>query len=624
MEYLNKDTASNKIKGRLGHGNPVSMKPLKHLKRIGLLLFSGVFFSCGDYLEPYPKGSYTTENLWEYQNMVQGLIGQCYTNVPSNYNNNEGTLLDGATDDAVITSPTNAIRRLAVGTLTPNADPFETYWERDYESIYQVNLFLKDRKGYNTRFIVDEHFNDMVRNRLQGEAFALRAWFYWDLLQKFGGKGINGEMLGVPIILEPVEIENAVTLTRNTYEECVKQIVADCDSAYKYLPIAHRDFLVGNVTDKAYAGSRYWGRFDGITTRAIKALVYLTWASPRFNPSGDMARWDSAAVNAKKVIDFKLNVDNVTNGFNPVNGVTWTNPNFPGIVWSSRYVNANDAMERMFYPGGFQGNGVIGATQDLIDAFPMKNGYPKDHPLGAALYDPQHPYANRDPRFYSVIFHDQVQAKKNNTGAVMYTFENHTGGKDAPGPSYNSRTNYHIKKFVFMGLNWSDATINRQPHSKFFIRWAHMCLAFAEAANQVTGPTDKNKYGLSAKEAIRYLRSRKTYDAANGFTSDPYLDEVAAAGKEAFNLFVRNERRLETCFEGLRFYDLRRWTTSLDELNHAVHMAAITLNGDGSRSYDFTKEVESRIFRSAYLPIPYQEVLRMDNLVQNEGWEDWQ
>jgi hypothetical protein len=574
-------------------------------------------------MEPYPNGGYTTDDIWGYQNMVQGLIVQCYDYLPKNYNNTEGAYLDGATDNGVITNTSHAIRHLAVGTLSPSSDPFLDYWKRNYDGIYLTNLFLKDRNGYNTRFLVDEYKNNLVRNRLQGEAFALRAWFFWDLLQKFGGKGLNGEILGIPILLEPIEIAEAKQLTRNTYDECVKQIVADCDSAYKYLPIAHRDFLVTNETDKVYAGSRYWGRFDGITTRAIKANVYLTWASPRFNPDNDMTRWDSAAVNAKQVMDFKLTVDNVTNGFNKTNGVNWFNPNFPGIVFASRYVNANDAMERMFYPGGFQGNGVMGATQDLVDAFPMSNGYPRDHPEGAALYDPQDPYKNKDPRFYSMIFYNQAQAKKNETGAVMYTFENWEGGKDAPGPISNSRTNYHIKKFVFMGLNWSDNSPNRQPHSKFFIRWAHMCLAFAEAANQVADPNDASKYGISAKEAISYLRSRKTYHDNNGFQTDPYLDEIAGAGKEAFNEFVKNERRLETCFEGMRFFDLRRWSTSLADLNKPVHMAKITRNGNNTFTYDFTQTVESRVFQSAWLPIPYQEILRMDNLIQNEGWDSW-
>ena len=59
----------------------------------------------------------------------------------------------------------------------------------------------------------------------------------------------------------------------------------DCDSAYKYLPIAHRDFLVPVSTeDRFMQVASGQGRFDGIRMRALKAMVYLTWASPRFNP----------------------------------------------------------------------------------------------------------------------------------------------------------------------------------------------------------------------------------------------------------------------------------------------------------------------------------------------------
>lgn len=589
---------------------------------IAALAFLGVF-SCTDYLEPYPNGDVSGEDIWKYQDRVQGLIGECYDYMTRNYNDNEGAYLDCATDDAVATSSTHVMRRLALGSLTTTLDPFETYWKRDYRGLYLVNLFLKDRRGFNTRYLIDAHLDSLLRYRLQGEAYALRAWFQWDLLQKFGGKGVNGEMLGFPIVLEPLDITTKIDLKRNTYDECVAQIVADCDSAYAYLPIAHRDFLVKNAADRTYAGGRYWGRFDGITTRAIKASVYLTWASPRFNLANDKSRWDLAARCAKEVIDFKLETDaKVANGFNPVSQVNWFNPNFPGIVFSSRYSSANDAMERMFYPGGFQGNGSMGATQDFVDAFPMKNGYPITD--SRSLYNPEDPYVNRDPRFYSMIFYNTATAKRNNTGAVMYSFENWDGGKDAADASpANSRTNYHIKKFVFMGLNWSDASVNRQPHSKFFIRWAHMCLTFAEAANHVVGPNENATYGLSAKEAIKYLRSRKTSDGSAGIASDPYLEEVAAAGESAFDEFVKNERRIETCFEGMRFYDLRRWSTSLDELNKPVHKASIVKNQDGSFTYNLNQEVEIRSFRSAYLPIPFNEVLRMSTLVQNEGWDGW-
>lgn len=598
------------------------------------ILICTLFNSCADYLEPYPNGDISDEELWNYQEYVQGLVGKCYDNMPVNYNDNEGTYLDGTTDDAVLTSPTHIMRLFATGAITTSQDPFLTYWERDYSSIFLINKFLKENRGYKTRFLVKEDLNEQLASRLQGEAFALRAWFQWDLLQKFGGKGTNGEMLGFPIITEPLDIKSEINLARNSYDECVQQIINDCDSAYKYLPIAHRDFLVPDGVSKSYAGGKYWGRMDGITTRAIKAMVYLTWASPRFNPDNDMSRWDQAAKFAKEVIDFKLTVDGgVSNGFDPFKEVNWFNPNFPGIIISSRYQDKNDAMERMFYPGGFQGNGVIGATQELVDAFPMANGRPISDPLSG--YDPNNPYEGRDPRFYSTIFYNNAIAKRISGLPVnMYTFENWsegpTVGKDAAGVSpNNSLTNYHIKKFVFMGLNWSDANINKQPHSKFFIRWAHMCLIFAEAANQVVGPLDESRYGMSAKTAIQYLRSRKTTDGDAGLSptvpqpADDYLNEIASSGKTAFNELVKNERRIETCFEGMRFYDLRRWSTDLNEINKNVHGAHITQNSDLSFTYDLNYEVQNRSFTSAYLPIPYDEMLRMSNLVQNEGWESW-
>jgi len=578
--------------------------------------------SCVKYLDPIPNGDISSIDIWKYQNMVQGLVDQGYNNLPRNYNDNEGAYLDCATDNAIATSSTNNMRKLAMGTLTTGQDPFQTYWTRDYQTIRLVNLFLKDRRGINTRFLIDQHLNSVLSNLLQGEAFALRAWSEWDLLQKFGGKGINGQLLGVPIITEPIDITTSGTeFPRNTYDECVRQIISDCDSAFKYLPIANRDFLVPVAGDKIILGGRNWGRFDGITTRAMKANVYLTWASPRFNPANDISRWDSAAVNAKKVMDFKLNVDGaVSKGFIPANAVNWFDPNFPGIVFSARYNNANDDMERMFYPGGFQGNGVMGATQDLVDAFPMANGYPINDARSG--YNTANPYLGRDPRFYSAIFYNTVQAKKNNTTPVMYTFENWEGGKDAANATpTNSVTNYYIKKFVYMGLNWSDNSISRQPHSKFFIRWAHMCLTFAEAVNHVVGPTDASKYGISAKSAIQYLRTRKTTDGANGIMTDPYLTEVSL-NQSTFDNFIKNERRIETCFEGMRFYDLRRWTTDLTQLNQPVHMAKITKNSNGSFNYNLNQEVYKLTYLSAYLPIPYNEILRT-NLIQNEGWESW-
>jgi hypothetical protein len=450
-------------------------------------------------------------------------------------------------------------------------------------------------------------------------------------------------MLGFPIVTEVYDATDQVNLPRNTYDECVAQIIADCDSAIKYLPIAHRDFLVPVSADRVYAGGKYWGRFDGISMKALKSIVYLTWASPMFNPGNDMARYDSAAVNAYKAIDFKLKVDQIASSasFRPTNPVQWTNPNAPEAIAITRYNSGNDAIERMLYPGGFQGNGQIGATQELVDAFPMANGRPITDP--ASGYDPANPYANRDPRFYSVIFYNNRPVYKNNTPTTpantMYTFQNWNSGPAGPGKdaygekATNSLTNYHIKKFIFAGLNWSDASINRQPHYRYLIRWSQMLLTFAEAANQVlASPTDATRYGMSPQTAIQYLRARKTYDNANGISAavpgapDAYLAEVAAAGKTAFETLVKNERRIEMCFEGVRFYDLRRWatpTTWESVINVPVHGVTITQNEDLTFTYDFNYVADTRSFPSPWNPIPYSEILRMSSLQQNDGWDSW-
>jgi hypothetical protein len=166
-----------------------------------------------------------------------------------------------------------------------------------------------------------------------------------------------------------------------------------------------------------------------------------------------------------------------------------------------------------------------------------------------------------------------------------------------------------------------------------------MMLTFAEAANQVVGPNDATKYGMSAFRAIQYLRNRKTYDGANGVcpvappavptaAQDPYLVNTAAAGKDAFDALIRNERRIELCFEGQRFYDLRRWTTDANwasVINVPAHGAYITqvAGTPVTYTYNLNYTVEDRKFPSPYNPIPYTEILRMSNLVQNEGWDGW-
>ena len=206
---------------------------------------------------------------------------------------------------------------------------------------------------------------------------------------------------------------------------------------------------------------------------------------------------------------------------------------------------------------------------------------------------------------------------------VVYTFDTTEGGYDAPGLVNTSPTGYYIKKFVFTGWNKNDNTVQTAQHCIFFFRWTHMLLAFAEAANQVVGPLDETTYGMSAKQAIAYIRKRPLEDGSKGVgaVADPYLDECALAGFRQFDKLVKNEWRVETCFEGHRFHNVRRWAKSVDEINVPIHRIKITRNGP---VLNYSSELlEQRKYPSLWMPIPYMEVRKGPGIEQNEGWENW-
>ena len=109
--------------------------------------------------------------------MIRGYVEKSYDLLPTGYSAVEYIYLDGATDDAVITSQTHNMRRFAVGSGTPASDPFRTYWIRDYKGIMYVNRFLKDDLGLNTRYMINNEQNKRLQRALQGDALALRAWY---------------------------------------------------------------------------------------------------------------------------------------------------------------------------------------------------------------------------------------------------------------------------------------------------------------------------------------------------------------------------------------------------------------------------------------------------------------
>ena len=595
-------------------------------RKIYLLVLSVTagFMSACTFLDPLPNGSYNDENFELYPEFIRGFVDVVYNELlPETYLDNYYIPMSCATDDAIYSSPTAAWRIFSSGSAKMSSNPFDTKWRDNYRAINYLNMFLENDRGYNTRYMVAEDSDLALRNCLQGSAYGLRAWMYFDLLRVFGGKAENGELLGVPILTEPTDPKtaDASTIERATFDECAEQILKDCDSAYKYLPRNNRDYPGDPQQSIQITGSARYKSLDQIAIDGLRAMVYIFWASPAYNPENDMSRYDKAARYAAAVIKHKLEVEStLTGGFDPTRGFSWHNVNSPEIIWPSEMRQSSN-LETSFYPQQFGGSALVAPTQDLVDAFPMANGYPINDKR--SNYDPTHPYEGRDPRFYATIFYNGAQVRRlNNASEVMYTFECANGGKDAPGSNEVSATGYYIKKFIYRNWNTNDTTKELGYRCIHFMNWTKMCLIFAEAANKYVGPTDEGTYGYSARQAIAWLRNRPTNDDEPGLGTfgDPYLDECAAEAT-TFEVLVKNEWRVETCFEGDRYYNLRRWATDVSEINKPIHMAKIS-NQSGLISYEYPV-VETLKYPSLWAPIPYTEIRKCPKLLQNQGWETW-
>ena len=595
-------------------------------RKIYLLVLSVTagFMSACTFLDPLPNGSYNDENFELYPELLRGFVDVVYNELlPETYLDNYYIPMSCATDDAIYSSPTAAWRIFSSGSAKMLSNPFDTKWRDNYRAINYLNMFLENDRGYNTRYMVAEDSDLALRNCLQGSAYGLRAWMYFDLLRVFGGKAENGELLGVPILNEPTDPKtaDASTIERATFDECAEQILKDCDSAYKYLPRNNRDYPGDPQQSIQITGSARYKSLDQIAIDGLRAMVYIFWASPAYNPENDMSRYDKAARYAAAVIKHKLEVEStLTGGFDPTRGFSWHNVNSPEIIWPSEMRQSSN-LETSFYPQQFGGSALVAPTQDLVDAFPMANGYPINDKR--SNYDPTHPYEGRDPRFYATIFYNGAQVRRlNNASEVMYTFECANGGKDAPGSNEVSATGYYIKKFIYRNWNTNDTTKELGYRCIHFMNWTKMCLIFAEAANKYVGPTDEGTYGYSARQAIAWLRNRPTNDDEPGLGTfgDPYLDECAAEAT-TFEGLVKNEWRVETCFEGDRYYNLRRWATDVSEINKPIHMAKIS-NQSGLISYEYPV-VETLKYPSLWAPIPYTEIRKCPKLLQNQGWETW-
>ena len=191
--------------------------------------------SCNGFLDQLPSGNYTDENYADYPALVRGYVEKAYSLRPSSYLSTPGMACDGYADNMAWRDRGSAMWRFCTGASTMSDDPLSGLWTRDYTGIYYCNLFLHESLGLGMRYMVNAQADKNLRSALQGDAFGLRAWFLYELLKYYGGRSTAGDLLGVPVFTEPVDPAKADlnTLRRATYDDCMKQILADCEAAGK-------------------------------------------------------------------------------------------------------------------------------------------------------------------------------------------------------------------------------------------------------------------------------------------------------------------------------------------------------------------------------------------------------
>lgn len=574
-----------------------------------------VLSACDDLLEPAVRNNRGLEAAKEEARFAHGLLIAAYARIPTN----GWSFSELATDDAVSSNESNAFSMAATGQWASNNNPLNQ-WTNSRAAIQYLNLMLREveQATFAEIPVVDRMFKD----RIKGETYGLRALFMYYLLQAHGGMA-GGELLGVPIVLEPEDIHSDFNQPRATFEACMQQLYNDATMAIELLPLDYANLvnaseIPGKYTDLGAVLDSYNRVFgadarllvSGRIVRAVRAQAALMAASPAFS-GGNTTTWQDAANYAAEVIDLNNGVSGLAS-----DGHTWfantaqintlsVGVNPAEILWRIDRGGPSSNLEAQNFPPTLFGNGLTNPTQNLVDAFPMLNGYPISDP--ASGYNPANPYTSRDPRLLQTVIVNGSTAGPGNT--VINTAADGTTIDGLNKEATSTRTGYYLRKLLRQDVNLNPASVTQQYHVKPRIRYTELYLAYAEAANEAWGPEGTGGHTYSAYDVIRAIRQRAGIGLNNG---DAYLESIRS-DQAAMRTLIRNERRLELSFEGFRFWDLRRWNENLTETAQGVRI-------QGGAHEVIT--VENRLYSNymIYGPVPYSETLKFSALRQNNGW----
>lgn len=529
------------------------------MKRIFTYIVAGMSLfatsSCSDFLNTVPHDALSPSTTWKTEQDAEKFLVGCYNGWID-----EGGIYywDCASDYGYSNFLWDAYQSIGNGTMTAGLKEVANYY--DFKKIRNCNDFLTNIE--NVPFADEAKKKDMI-----AQVKLIRAYDYFNKNWLYGG---------VPII-ESYQSREEAQVPRNTEAEVNKFIEDELDEA---IPM----FMNDKATTRGY--------IDRATALAVKMRHALYYE-----------KYDRAKEAAQAIIDmgkYKLDSDFL-------HIFTLAGRDSEEIIASAQHLE------------NYDGNGSIGSMYNnadggwsamvpswyLVDDYEMDNGLTKEE--AGDYYDPVHPFANRDPRMaMTIAFPGMDWEKEDGTIEILNTLNDSINDKKnlnyANGESNASNTGLTWGKYLLPLSQYADMWDTGACTILF--RYAEVLLSYAEAENELNGPSD-NVYGK-----LNLIRNR---------VGMPSVDKAKYSTKEKLRELIRRERSIEMAGEGLRRADILRWKDDTGKMVAETVMPGNFLRPGGIINYneldpykraeiipDSIVLVESRGFapHNRYLPIP--------------------
>lgn len=591
------------------------------MKRIAIYITTALFVlgipACSDFLDKEVDLSLSDEQVFSSYENTRSFLANVYTYLPDAFAGyTSGQFLaasrDCMTDNSLSFWDVHYYHSVLTDSYSAADHPFsDSFWPNNTSAIRAANQFMKNAREEvigNSSKSGDDNY---LYNRYMAEARLLRAIFHFDLACWFGDVPIIGnDEEGVPIVFDPSDTEG-MNMARTNCADALKWIADECDAVKDVLPFRYS------------SEEENWGRVNGAAAYALRSRALLYRASPLHNTGNDLTYWSEAAqaaqaflsANSSQSKPYKLYTTTANNTNRNYYECFVTTPYYNDEYILSRSVWNTREIEMFLAPCGFSGQvsstGRTNPTQNLVDSYETINGLPIDQD---PTYNAQNPYANRDPRLEQTILHqgsvwgDPLQEEQREVD-VSYP-----SGIDYQALHGGTLTGYYTKKFL---NNMSFKSPSYYDHACPIFRYAEILLNAAEAINEVSGPDQAYQY-------VNQVRERVGMPKYSGMTQAQFRERI------------RNERRIELCFEDHRFFDERRWKlfadqtvsseTSLPYYRQVYNIYGVTVTPAASTVYTYggAQKHPTRAFnipKNYYFPLPNSEVKKAPNLKQNAGWE---